>query len=283
MRVVPVGRGRASCKPGDRGVGGVGDVHCARRSASTRSTCRPCRSTGRGPGRDRSWSSSHCSLVADWFGRESQSPRARSARHVADGAQVLPTDPRADRLAGRAVPHDRRRRAGWRCRPRRRVRLRRARRARSSSARGRHRGRVELHDAVGRAVGEQLAGDLVRRTVASARTTAARTLLVPTSMTSTVPFGIGLTARRGRRTGVGSPSLPGLRMPFGSRACFTRTQHVEARAERVGDEPGPVQPDAVVVAQRATRRRAPRAAPRPTPRGSTRSRSSSGGRPAKVK
>ena len=37
--------------------------------------------------------------------------------------------------------------------------------------------------------------------------------------------------------GLGRPSLPGLRMPFGSSACFNGDEHVEGRAERLGDEP----------------------------------------------
>ena len=45
------------------------------------------------------------------------------------------------------------------------------------------------------------------------------------------------------------PSLPGLRMPFGSSASFTALQHVELGAERLGHEPRAVQPDAVVVRQ----------------------------------
>ena len=45
--------------------------------------------------------------------------------------------------------------------------------------------------------------------VASARTTAARTLLVPTSMTSTLPFDIGLRPGERRRTGEGARACPG--------------------------------------------------------------------------
>ena len=51
----------------------------------------------------------------------------------------------------------------------------------------------------------------------------------------------------GSPNGDGRPSLPGLRIPFGSSACLTATQHVERRAERLGDEAGAVEADAVMV------------------------------------
>ena len=86
-RVVPAGRGRASLQPGDRGVGRVGHVHARRSTASTRPTCRRCRSRGRRPRpRSSSWSSSHCTLVADWFGRDAHAVGAqREARRRSCG------------------------------------------------------------------------------------------------------------------------------------------------------------------------------------------------------
>ena len=53
-------------------------------------------------------SSRHASFVADSFGA-TRMPSACEHEARADGAQVLPADARADRLAGGAVPHDRRR------------------------------------------------------------------------------------------------------------------------------------------------------------------------------
>ena len=61
--------------------------------------------------------------------------------------------------------------------------------------------------------------------------------------------------------GLGRPSLPGLRMPFGSSACFNATSvRTQGRARR--RRTGAVQADAVVMAQRAAGRARP-AAPRP--------------------
>ena len=58
-----------------------------------------------------------------------------------------------------------------------------------------------------------------------------------------------LAARPGRRRRTASrrPSLPGLRMPCGSSAALTAASTPKAGAERLADEPGAVEPDAVVV------------------------------------
>ena len=50
--------------------------------------------------------------------------------------------------------------------------------------------------------------------------------------------------------GEARPNLPGLRMPLGSKRRLEALQHLEARAERSGQEAGAVEPDAVVVADR---------------------------------
>ena len=133
-------------------------------------------------------------------------------------------------------------------------------------------------------------------TCASASTTALRTDDVPTSTTSTRPC-ISSTSRcvshrqevethgrcvsrpylrrkrnllRARRgsgpKGLGSPSLPGLRIAVRVERLLGRDEHVERRAERLAHEPGPVEPDTVMVAQRTavsedrTRPRVPRVA-----------------------
>ena len=63
-----------------------------------------------------------------------------------------------------------------------------------------------------------------------------------------------LTATATAPNGPRRPSLPGFRMPFGSSASFTDCSTPKPGAERLGDEAGPVEPDAVVVAERAARR-----------------------------
>ena len=176
---------------GDRGVGRVGHVRApvGQRPRDPRVDRAEAQVTV--PAGDRSWSSSHCSLVADWLGA-SRSPSRTQGEAVADGAQVLPADARARPARRSCGPTRSSRRVGWRCRPRRRVRLRRARRARLSAPRPPSRARrTATMPSAGR-VGEQLLRDLVDERCHRRRTTAARTLLVPTSMTSTVPFGIGL-------------------------------------------------------------------------------------------
>ena len=51
------------------------------------------------------------------------------------------------------------------------------------------------------------------------------------------------------------PSLPGLRIPWGSRASLTEARTAKPAPRAVGQEAGPVEPDAVVVADRPTRAR----------------------------
>ena len=61
--------------------------------------------------------------------------------------------------------------------------------------------------------------------------------------------------------GSARPSLPGLRMPFGSSASFTDGEHAESRRRAPrATKRAAVEADAVVVAERAAVRRAPRAA-----------------------
>ena len=156
-------------------------------------------------------------LVADWLGARRR-PSACEHEAVADGAQVLPAEAGADRLAGGAVPHDGRRPL------------------------------VGDADAVDRAgLGQRAAGDVEgggghgasasnstrpgagesgstsrwcsTATVASGRTTAARTPLVPTSMT---------------RMLIGSPSCRvGARRPR-SETCRARWPE-QARAKMQGN------------------------------------------------
>ena len=85
------------------------------------------------------------------------------------------------------------------------------------------------------------------RHVASGRTMAARTPEVPTSTTRTLPPWL-LMARVSVRRARAGRAWPGLRMPTGSRLFLIRDKDVEARAERLGQEAGAVEPDPVVVA-----------------------------------
>ena len=190
VRVVPARVIGARLQPGDRGVGRVGHV---RRALGERP---------RDPRVDgaeaqvavaagiESWSSSHCTLVADWFGA-TRKPSARSARHAPTvrrscqpspgptGSPVARSHTIVDAaLVGDADRVDRARRVERGARERRGTCAAIAR-------------RVELDEAVGGRVGQQLSRDFDARTCASARTTAARTLLVPTSTTSTLRFVIG--------------------------------------------------------------------------------------------
>ena len=207
-------------QPGDRGVGRVGDVHRAAATASTRSTCRRCRSRDRGG----------ASAIGELFEQPLQLRRrlVRAAAHAlaaqrqarADRAQVLPADPGTDRFARRAVPHD-----GGTALVRDADRVDRSRvlerGGRELEARVGHRPRVELDDAVGRRLREQLALDEVRAPRRSASYTPTRTLLVPTSTTSTRSLLTGTHGQASSPNGLRRPSLPGFRMPFGSRASFT--------------------------------------------------------------
>ena len=96
-------------QPGDAGVGRVGDVGGAAATASTRSSVstvpkqQVAGAVGVGHVEQelRPW----------WPTRSARGgcPAPAASRHIADGAQVLPADARADGLAGGAVPHDRRR------------------------------------------------------------------------------------------------------------------------------------------------------------------------------
>ena len=176
---------RAVCadEAGDAGVRRVGHVGGAVRRGSRRSRCRRCRSTGRGSlvrsGSARS--SRNASLVADWLGA-SRRPSAWSIEaHAAVRRSCQPT-PGPTGSPVRAVPHDRRRPlvgdADRVDRPAGRERGRAPPRARRSAI------------ATGSNSTKPGAGEVgstsrwwTWSTVASSRTIAARSPLVPTSTT----------------------------------------------------------------------------------------------------
>ena len=153
---------------GDRGVRRVGDVDRRRPTASTRSTCRRCRSTGHAPRpRSGSWSSSHCSLVADWFGPTRRpSPAARGTRRPCAGPASRCPGRRVRRSPGPTRPSSR---AGSRCRRRRRARRLQRGRPRGRGTMSAIARRVELDEPVGRRVGSS---SLVVASVASVSNTA---------------------------------------------------------------------------------------------------------------
>ena len=96
-------------QPGDAGVGEVGDVERALATASRRSRCRRCRSTGRA---SRSGSSRVEQERQPWWPTGSgpaRMPSAGSSRQVPTVRRSCQPSAGPDGLAGRPVPHDRRR------------------------------------------------------------------------------------------------------------------------------------------------------------------------------
>ena len=103
------------------------------------------------------------------------------------------------------------------------------------------------------------------RTVASSRTIAARIDDVPMSQTRRSISRATPRRPAGRRPGIGEPELARVEDAVRVERLLRGDEHVEGGAERVADEPRPVETDPVVVAQRAAVRE-DRARPR-LPRG----------------
>ena len=259
----------------------VASVTCARPSDSVHAThvSTVPKQRSRPRPRSSSWSSSHCTFVADWFGRDADAVgrAARGTRRSCAGPASRCPGPTGSPVARSHTIVEPR----WLEMPtastgpggvERGARELEARRRASD-------GRVELDEAVGGRVGEQLAFVTRARTCRRRRTTAARTLLVPTSTTSTRPSSRRSRPGEVRRTGWARPSLPGLRMPFGSSASFTDCSTPKPAPSASAHEAGAVEADAVVVAERAAGREH-RALPG-VPRGAVVRLALVGGRPAR--
>ena len=274
----PSGRSRPVTAALDRSV----TCSVAAATAATRPTCRPCRRTGRGGVRGRPASSRWAAFVADSLGANRR-PSPCQHEAVADRAQVLPAEAGTDRLAGRPVPHDGRgplvgdphRRHGpalgqggaghapGRVGQGQRVELDeargRGRRQRPAVVDRGHGGvgvddrppdarRADVDDEQRPGHGRLAGGGALRR-LARGHPQESAPVRGPCR---------GATAARDRPAhqpptgphGEGRPSLPGLRMPRGSSACLAAASTSNAPPERRRHEPGPVEADAVVVAER---------------------------------
>ena len=128
------------------------------------------------------WSSSQANLVADSLG-ENRRPSACSSRQVPTVRRSCQPSPGPSGCAGAAVPGDGGRPLGGDADRLDRAARRRGRLGGHLDGRGGHGGRVELHQTRHGDVRRQRAGGARGSTVASGRTMAARTLLVPTSIT----------------------------------------------------------------------------------------------------
>ena len=170
--------------------------------------------------------------MADWLGASAQPVLGLRGDALPDGAQVLPAEAGADRLTGRAIPHDGRgalrrdadgvdgpallERPRWPARsPRRRAARHRTRRARGTAS------------TAGAAGGAPLPS------VASGRMTAARTPVVPMSITRTLTRPSAAFARRWW-----SPRSMALSMARSRAAgCSVRTAPLERLAEEPTEQP----------------------------------------------
>ena len=118
--LVPRRRRRRVCRPVIAAL--VASVTCTRavrqRPRDPRVDRAEAEVAARGRGR-RAGRAATASLVADWFGRDAHARRRAASRHAPIVRRSCQPMPGPDRLAGRAVPHDGRTRAGSRCRPRR--------------------------------------------------------------------------------------------------------------------------------------------------------------------
>ena len=176
-------------------------------------------------------------------------PATRSVRHAPTVRRSCQPMPGTDRFARRAVPHD-----GRTALVRDADRVDRARAARARRvASSRHVSAIARASNWTRpSAGES--GSSSRSTKCDTAPfgvdTPTRTLLVPTSTTST---SVGAHGQASSPNGLRRPSLPGFRMPFGSSASFTDCSTPKPVAERVGDEARPVEADAVVMRERAAR------------------------------
>ena len=239
---------------GDRGVARVGDVQRALGEGPRDPGVDRAEAQVAGPvGIERCRAGSR-SWWPTTFGAK-RNPAGLMVEAVDDRAQVLPAVGRTDRLAvarshttvGAALVGDAdRRRPGPPCA--------RARRVAGVEHDARHRGRVELDDPRRGRVGEELAMLFVVHggVVAHDRGADRRRADVDDEQFHRGSGASGSVGQPDRAAqGSGRPSLPGLRMPFGSSAGLRGREHVEGGAERVAHEPGPVEADAVVVAQRA--------------------------------
>ena len=184
-------------------------------------------------------SSNASNFVAATFGA-SRYPDRLQLEAATQGAQVLPTDPGSDRRTGRPVPHDRRARAGSRSRPHRPFHLRRAQRravSRAASAIAR------ASNSTSPGAGESGRSDRLCScaTVASGRTIALRTELVPTSTTNTLTCATFLRPGGGAAgPGVGEAELAGVEDAVRVERVLHRLEHGEARrrAPRARSGPG---------------------------------------------
>ena len=183
-RLVPAATASCDWRPVTRGVGRVGDVHRAARQRprdprvdGAEAQVAAALGVGAGRAATAAWSPTGSGADAHALARAARgtrrscggpasrcpgptgSPVARSHTTVEPRWLEMPTA-----STGPAVVRARRVRARGTCRPAR---------------------RVELDEAVGGGVGQQLAFDVLDARRPSASTTAARTLLVPTSTTST--------------------------------------------------------------------------------------------------
>ena len=113
-----------------------------------------------------------------------------------------------------------------------------------------HPGGVELHQTRSRRVGQQ--GDAVLVLDGGVRTDdgGADTRRPDVDDENAAPA--RAHAQGAGPKGEARPNLPGLRMPLGSKVALSPRKHLEARAERPGQEAGAVEPDAVVMADRRT-------------------------------
>jgi hypothetical protein len=191
-------------------------------TASTPPRCRPCRrhssprSAGTGP--DRPSSRSAATLVADALGAI-RIPWAWSSRQVPTVRRSCQPSRGPTGHPGGAVPHDGRRPLVGDPHRLDRPSLGQRRRGHLHHRVG-HGHRVELDQPGERGCREHRhVVDVLDGAVG--RTTAPRTPEVPTSTTRM------LTARAPPRTGLASPSLPGLRMPSRIERLLDRRQHAE--------------------------------------------------------
>ena len=110
-----------------------------------------------------------------------------------------------------------------------------------------HGGRVELHQSGGRGVGQDRGVVLVLDRGIGAHDGGADARGADVDDEDAAARVAAHVQGAGPK-GEGSPNLPGLRMPTGSKVCLEPAQDLEARAEGPGQEAGAVQPDAVVMA-----------------------------------
>ena len=219
----------AVLQPGDRGVRRVGHVQRAvrQRPRDPRVDGAEAELAARGRGRRAGRAA-----TAPWWptgsGRRAR-PRRAASRHAPIVRRSCQPSPGPIGLAGRAVPHDGRAAlVGDADRVDRAVGVERgareleARVAPAASA-------SNSHEPVGGGVGQQLALVAVRERCRRRRTTAARTLLVPTSTTSTRPFALMISRPGDCAEGAREPELARVEDAVRVERVLHRLQHAEAR------------------------------------------------------